>query len=64
MQVETEGQDIRKAKIINVNGLESQEKEDYLSAEEPLEIRVIYGDSENRISKNISIMHLLLKLFS
>lgn len=47
--------DIRKAKIVRYQQQSGEETWDNLAVEEPLEIRVIYGPENQRVSKNISI---------
>ncbi len=47
--------DIRKAKIVRYQQQTGEETWDNLAVEEPLEIRVIYGPENQRVSKNISI---------
>ncbi|PTQ93614.1 FdhD protein [Mucilaginibacter yixingensis] len=46
---------IDELEIIKVNGSESEVTFDELAAEEPLEIRLEYGDKDNRRVKNISV---------
>ncbi len=49
------GTSVMQLSIIKVDGHSSTKTEDFLAAEEPLEIRLGYGFAQNRVQKSISV---------
>ena len=46
---------VTKTKIIRVKGTNQKEETDFLAAEEPLEIRLLFGPAEDRRQQSVSV---------